>query len=240
MGALKDWIPFFSTLVWPLFIALILVLFRNQIKSIIKKIIQAIGEGRSVQIGDWLRIGEKTTIAELAGRTTAEVGEALDISVDSVGGFEEFVEKSSYSVLENLRQKLQTAPTQRIDVLLIVSGKKYSSRLLRSYISDLAIRFVVFQKQNQFDGWIDAGMFNSQLPTMDVQMTYDDIRRDIIGIRKETVAPGDSSVAVLKAMDKSNLENIAVVDGDQFRFIAERGSILSKLITTTLFKEKTA
>lgn len=237
MGALKDWIPFFSTLVWPLFIALILVLFRNQIKSVVKKIIQAIGEGRSVQIGDWIKIGEKTTIAELADRKTAEVGEALDISVESVGGFEEFVEKGSYSVLDNLRRKLQASPTQRIDVLLIVSGKRYSSRLLRSYISELAIRFVVFEKQNQFDGWIDAGLFISQLPTMDAQITYDDIRSNIIGIRQETVAPDDASVTVLKAMDNANLENIAVVDDNKFRFIADRGSILSKLIMLTLFNE---
>ena len=239
MGEIKDWIPLFSKLVWPLFIALILILFRNHMISIIRKIIQAIGEGRSVEFGDWFKIGEKTSIAELSAKKASDVGDELDISVESVGGFEEYVEKSSESLLTRLRQKLRNSPTQRIDVLLVVSGKSYSTKLLSSYISTLAIRFVVFQKENQFDGWMDAGLFNSQLSTKDEQLTYDGIRAKLIGIRYETASPSDSSIDVLKAMDKANIENIAVVDSTRFRFIAERGSILSKLITATLFNRNT-
>ncbi len=43
---------------------------------------------------------------------------------------------------------------------------------------------------------------------------------------------------VLRAMDKTKSENIAVVDEGRFHFIANRGNILSKLLTSTLLAEE--
>ena len=237
MGQLKDWIPFFSGLIWPVFIIIVLLVFKEQVTNVFTRIESAIGEGRSVEVGEWLKIGEKTSIAELSSKRASEVGQNIDISIESVGGYQEFVEKGSYVVLERLREQLRNSPTQRIDVLLVTSNKQYSTKLLSSYITTLGIRFVVFQNQNQFDGWIDSGLFNSQLPTnQDDSKSYEQLRSEILGIRQNKVSPSDSAVEVLKAMDQANTENIAVVENNQFRFIANRENILSKLITATLFQ----
>jgi CBS domain-containing protein len=158
--------------------------------------------------------------------------------VETVGGYKEFVEKSSFMVLEKLRRQLHNSPTQRIDVLLITSNKRYSIKLLSSYVSTLGIRFIVFQKQGAFDGWMDTGLFNSQLPTQDNAWSYDHLHSRLIGIRQDSVTSDTSAVEVLKAIDKGNTENIAVVDNDKFRFIVNRGNILSKLLTATLFKNE--
>lgn len=237
MGNAKDWVPLFSQLVWPLFILVLLWSFSDQVKGLLGRVDQAIGEGRAVAVGDWLKIGEKTSIADLSSQRAADVGGDIDLSMESVGGYQDFVEKSSYGVLERLRTQLHDAPTQRIDVLLVTAGKKYSTKLLSSYVSTLGIRFIVFQQQKQFDGWMDAGLFNSQLPTRDSAWTYQKLHEELIGIRRDSVLPSASAVEVLKAIDQSNSENIAVVDDGRFRFIANRGNILSKLLTATLFKD---
>jgi len=237
MDQLRDWIPFFSELVWPLFLIGLLVIFRDQVLKIFARIEQAISEGRSVQVGDWLKIGEKISIAELSSRRAFEVGEKIDLSMESIGGYRDFVEKSSYAVLEKLREQLRRSPTQRIDVLLITANRQYSTKLLSSYITTLGIRFVVFEDNGRFQGWIDAGLFNSQLPTQDETWPYSRLWSELIGIRQDSVAPVTSAIDVLKAMDMANTENMAVVEKERFRFIANRENILSKLLTSTLFKE---
>lgn len=240
MGEIKDWIPLFSKLVWPLFISLLILLFNDQVRGAFSQVIEAVAEGRSVQVGDWLKIGEKTSIAELSAKKGSEIGQSLDISVESVGGYQEFVEKSSYSVLERIQSQLRESPGRRIDVLAVTSSKRYSSELLKSYITTLGIRFVVFQKNGEFDGWLEAGLFNSQLPGRDQLLSYATLRDHLLGVRTESVPSASSAIEVLKAMENVNAENIAVVDGGQFRFIADRGSILSKLMTASLLKQDAA
>lgn len=238
MGSLRDWVPLLSELVWPLFIGGVFVAFRAQVGRLFEALVAAVGEGRAVELGDWLKIGEKTAIGDLGGATAqADAGdgpERIDISVEKVGGYRDFVEKSSYSVLEDVRQQLQRDPRRRIDVLLVTSGKRYDAQLLARYISTLGIRFVVFERDGRFDGWLDAGMFNAQLPTQEQSLAYDDLRSGLLGIHTDRVAPDASALAVLRTMDDARSEFVAVVDDDRFRFIAERGGILSRLMTSAL------
>ena len=235
---MKEWVPLFSQLVWPAFLIGLLVVFWKDAGGVIKRIEEAIVEGRSVQVGEWLKIGERTAIGELASAGAAEIGEDVDLSVDAVGGYQDFVEKSSFEVLERLKSKLHQTPTQRIDVMLITSGRIYSTKLLSSYIASLGIRFVVFQDAGRFDGWMGAGLFNSQLPTQDDQWPYDRLRSELIGVSDASVSPAASAIDVLKAMDAAKVENMAVVDNGRFKFIANRESIIAKLLTASIFKNK--
>lgn len=237
-SGIAAWVPFFSKLVWPVLIVGLVIAFRGEAGALIKRIEEAIGEGRAVEVWDLFKIGERTSIAALAEVKAADVGRGIDLSVDRVGGFEEVVMKGSGALLDQLKRKLQEQPGARIDVMMVTSDQRYSTRLLGNYITSLGIRFVVFQEDGRFAGWIDAGLFNSQLPAGDRDriVTYPDLRGQILGISQDAVAPGASALEVLKAMEQARSENIAVVDDGTFKFMVSRESIIAKLLTATLFE----
>ena len=88
---MKEWVPLFSALVWPLFIIAIVLIFREDARRLGNHVLDAIGEGRGVKFGDLLEISAKASIADVEKREPGLSGEAIDLSVDSVGGYDEFV-----------------------------------------------------------------------------------------------------------------------------------------------------
>ena len=237
-SGISAWVPFFSKLVWPVLIVGMVIAFRGEAAALIKRVEEAIGEGRAVEVWDLFKIGERTSIGTLAEVKATDVGSGIDLSVDRVGGFEEVVRKGSSRLLDQLKRKLQESPGARIDVMMVTSDQRYSTKLLGNYITSLGIRFVVFQEEGRFAGWIDAGLFNSQLPSgeRDRIVTYPDLRQKILGISQDSVPPDTSALEVLKAMEASRSESIAVVEGKDFKFMVSRESIIAKLLTATLFQ----
>jgi hypothetical protein len=96
--------------------------------------------------------------------TAKDVGKEIDLSVNAIGGYDAFVDKGSGQLLYELQDRLRQSPGQTIEVLGLRDGFRYSTKLLHSYVESLGIRYVVFQQGDHFVGWIDAGLFNSQLP----------------------------------------------------------------------------
>lgn len=199
--------------------------------------LDVIKEGRKVKVGDWLEIGERTSIGELSDFTDPDLSKSLDISIDSVGGYEEFVEKGSEQLMNQVKARLQQRGTQRIDVLVISSDKYYAGKLVIEYIKSLGIRFVVFQKNGLFDGWIDASSFSPQISPYE-DYPYSKLRDEIVGVTDASASSGETAIEVLRKMESLKVNSIAIVEDQKFRFITDRVSILSKLITRALVKDR--
>jgi CBS domain-containing protein len=237
---LESWIPLFSKLVWPAVAVGVVAVYHDETGRLLDNFNNAIGAGRSVKVADWLEIGAGTPIGQLVQASAADVGKEIDISVNRVGGYEEFAFKGSAEFLAQLQQQLRESPGKTIDVLMIVSGHEYSTKLLRSYVAGLGIRYVVFAEGDRFVGWMDAGLFNSQLPSpeLDERWPYERLHDELLGLHTQSAAPTTSALDVLKLMESQKLESIAVVDDGRFKSIVSREGIIAKLLMASVSKEE--
>lgn len=226
---LSDWIPLIGKLVWPVFTVLLLLIFHNQVREVYSVIMTGIKSGRSVEIGSFLKLGEA------ASDTKIETLSHAELSIKGIGGAGGVARKGSVFQLETLQQDLRNNPQKSINTLLLPDNVRFSVTLMKQYISTLGLRFVVYQKDGEFDGWISASSFVAQLPEDLDQVNYADLRRLIIGINTQTASPGDSAKAVLTQMQELHVDSIPVVDADQrWLFFANRGEILARLMTAII------
>ena len=77
LEALRPYIPLFQSLVWPVFIALLLLVFRRQAGAIVRAIRQRIERGSSVKAGPF-EIGEDLKQLEYAQPTQKRASAAMD------------------------------------------------------------------------------------------------------------------------------------------------------------------
>lgn len=241
MGETNDWFGFAGKLVWPAFIGLLLLVFSGESAELYAILKDRIESGGMVKIGSFLELGEQ------AGKT--EVSELLfhDLPIEAIGGPAEAVRKASDQALRTLQEGLKKSPYRRVDTLLVDSGIDYSPSLLKDYVNTLGIRFVVFRQNGGFDGWIEAGVFLSQLlsrlnmPDEElrrVTLTYAQLQRDMVGISHNSVKATDSARVVLQAMQEIHTENLPVLEGKQFKFFANRGEILANLISKLILEKQ--
>lgn len=239
---MKDWIPLFSKLVWPVVILLALIVFNKQVGEVYSEVVRAIKEGRGVKIGGFIELSERakaTNIQDLIGAR---------LTVDAVRGPSTEVVKGSMELLDRLKTQLPDFPNQRIDVMKIIDGPRYSAKVIEQYITNLGVRYIVFEQQGKFDGWIDAGVFLAQLTAEDRQRSpggrefpyeYRQIKSITTGVTTDSVPPNASAKSILERMQEKHVDRVAVVSEDKkFKFIVERGDILGKLMTSLLLEQK--
>jgi hypothetical protein len=237
-GRLDSYIPLFSKLVWPALIIGALLAYHGRIDSILCHVDDAISRGQPVEIGNYFKLGEAISVEQLHNFAPADVGKDIDLT--KVGGYSAFTEKGSSALLDQLHKQLQNDPKGKtIDLLLLTSGGQYSAELLRRYILELGIRFVLFTDNEKFDSWIEAPLFSAQLPRSDPgadkMLSYKDLLGGTIGRRTDRVPAATSAVDTLKTMESERLANIAVVDdANKFKFIASRDGIVAKLFVESL------
>jgi hypothetical protein len=239
MVEFKDVTPLLQQLVWPGFVGIILVVFRHQASTLLTTVTDAIARGRSLQVGEWFKIGEEIKVGDVP-RTEGN-DPANDIQLSEFGTDTDFLEKGSAFLLDQIQNRDRTNPGRRIETLIIKSGQAYVSTVLRRYIGELGIRFVVYQKERDFDGWIDASMFSSQLFRGSVQgerLTYMDLR-GFSGIRQDTISPTTKATDALSEIESRSLSSIAVVENGSFRFMLTREALISKILVARLMFEKT-
>jgi CBS domain-containing protein len=231
---LSDWIPLISKLVWPVFIFVGLLIFQNQVRDIYDMVIDGAESGRSVEFGGFLKLGAAASSTKIETLSNAE------LSIRGVGGAGGVARKGSASQLGTLQKDLQENPQKSINTLLLSNDVRFSIKLMKQYISTLGLRFVVFQKDDKFDGWISVSSFVAQLPKEQDLIDYPELREELlIGINTETANPGDSAKAVLTQMQELHVDSIPVVDADQrWLFFANRGEILARLITAIIVDEE--
>ncbi len=237
---LDKWIPFFTKLVWPTLIVGLVAVYHADAGSLVHNFAEAIKAGRSVRIGDLLEIGAGAPIGDLVKASAPDLGRDIDISVSTVGGYQDFVEKGSYAFLDQLRGQLQQSQGKTIDVLVVSSGREYSTKLLRSYVATLGIRYVVFRDGDRFAGWMEAGLFNSQLPPQDTdeRWSYAQLHDQLLGRHDDSVSSATSALDVLKKLEDVKVESIAIVDDGHFKSIVTREGIIAKLLAASILEQK--
>lgn len=240
--SIKDFVPLVEKLIWPVFIVIMLLSFSREARDIYGILKQRLSEGASIKIGGFLELGEKASETEIG-----QLGFA-NLRIEAIGGPAEAVSKESLGALDRLRQEIKASPSRRIDTLRVDDGKIYSPTLLRDYVSMLGVRFIVFESGGNFDGWMDAGVFVSQVALLrpgaspgelaQANLRYAEIRGQMAGISKESALPSDSAKQVLQKMQKLHLENLPIVKDNRFVFFANRGEILSGLITSYILEPR--
>lgn len=229
MENFKEWLPFLEKLIWPIFIVILLLVFKNKVNGLY----QMATEGRSVEIGGWFKIGEKVK------NTAIESYASNDFSIDALAGEEMMVEKGSEGMLLKLQDQLRNEEIKSIDILKITNNKTYYRELLLKYISTLGIKHVVFIKDGEFDGWIDSSVFSGQLLVVnDERFNYPDLKNFLAGISTKSISPKTKTSEVLAKMKNAGQNNIAVVENRKFRYIINKQDILTALVSSTILATK--
>ena len=129
----------------------------------------------------------------------------------------------------------------KINALLVTDDiRSYSVKLLKAYVATLGLRYVVFQQNNRFTGWMNSGPFVAQLPSdPEDNMTIPFSRlASMKGISKHSVEPGTSAKDVLEKMQELGFDSIPVVDENmRWQFFANRGEILAHLMSSLILAE---
>jgi hypothetical protein len=240
-GIFKDLVPLLGKLVWPLFILFILVLFRDEAGEVYKIAKQRFEGGASLKIGGIFELGQQ------AGATQIGKLSLNNLPIEAIGGAAGTIEKESLQQLENLREQFKNAPQRRIDTLRVSDSKRYSPALLKDYVTTLGIRYVVFERGGAFDGWIDSGVFLGQLsllrPGASAEeqnraiLPYDELRSHLGGVSTQSADNADSARQVLGKMQELHLENLPILKDGRFIFFANRGEILSSLISKLIVEQ---
>jgi CBS domain-containing protein len=231
----SDWIPLLTKLVWPLLIVLALIIFNKQVNEIYSVVMQGMKEGRNVEIGGFLKLGEAASTTEISTFSSQE------IPIESLGeGGGAVVRKGDESHLSRLQNELMENPNKVINTLTIPDNiRRFSTDMIKKYISTLGLKYVVFLQGNKFDGWIMASNMAAQLPDYDATPEYFLLRSMFVGIKQDKVLPTESAKEVLSKMQKLHLESLPVVDEDgNWLFFVNQGEILSKLMTDIVLESE--
>lgn len=228
MGNLKDWVPLLEKLIWPLFIVIFLIFFRDKIEGMYNMIV----EGRSVKIGGWFEIGEKIKETEI--QTFAKT----DVTVDAFAGAQEVItRKGGPSMLSELQKKLKSGEIKHIDVLEINNQIYYDKDLLLKYVGTLGIKHIVFIQDGIFKGWMESSIFSSQIFNYQRSgFDYDQLVGNLSGIEKTKVAPTEKTDTVLELMINDRIESVPIVDTNQFKYFVNKGDILATLVSNAILK----
>lgn len=230
---INDWIPLITKLVWPLLILLALIIFNKQVSEVYTVVMTGIKEGRNVEIGGFLKLGEKASNMEI-GTLSAD-----NISIDKIGGEGGVVRKGTQSQLEQVKQELKENPTRTINTMLLNDDIRYSVKMLKEYASTLGLKYVVFQENGSFSGWMSSSAFIAQLPDTDELINYSYLKEHTVGINMESVMPTDNARDVLWKMQELHIESLPVVnEQNRWMFFTNRGEILSSLMTSIMLEKE--
>ena len=232
--AMKDWIPFFSSLVTPLFLILLIVWFRADVADFLGIVKKAVGEQeRSIEIGDWIKIGERARTTEISKLGLGDISISL-----GEHDYEEWViEKGSESLIYKLREESEKHGGKPVDVMILKEGIRYSSVALEKYVSLLGVKYILFMGGGKFDAWIPAGLFMGQLRSH-ATYSYDNLKSQVIGLRKEQAYPSSTASAVLEQMQKSKTDHIAIITKNgKYLYMVSKQDILAKLVSAMILQE---
>ena len=127
----KDWIPFLSSLITPIFVILLILWFRSDVVDFLGIVKKAVGEQeRSIEIGDWIKIGERARTTEISNMDLGDISVSLEEH-----DYEEWViEKGDESLIYKLREQSEEHGGKPVDVMILKEGIRYSSIVLEKYV----------------------------------------------------------------------------------------------------------
>lgn len=227
---MKEWIPFMQQLIWPLFIVLLIIVFKGKLEGLYKMAT----EGREIEIAGVVKIGQAIQETEIRQFATG------DLSIDAMEGDEFAIEKGSWEMLNQLQEKLRNSELSSIDVMIIRPNKHYFKNLLLRYVSTLGIKQLVFIDRNgQFDGWIESSIFSGQLLVSDQQdYNYAQLKKFLAGIHHETINPSDKTADALAKMKKYKQDNMPVIDQKKYKYFVNKSDILTTLVSSVAIQDE--
>ena len=235
----KDWVPIINKLIWPIIIFICLIIYGKDTGNLItstitsaEKILKQVVEGRGVGVAGLFKLDS------LATETAIKEVSIKNVSIEGMQGSGAAVGKGSMEFLHRLKNDIRKNKLRKIDVLNIQKDKQYSVKLLKKYIVDLQVKFILFQNRSKFDGWIGSSFFVGQLPNEEAIIDYDALKIDITGIKMHHALITDSAKVVLQKMEKLRVDSLPILDHKKFKFFSNRGDILSRLMTTLILEEK--
>ena len=224
------WMPIIERLIWPVFIVALLVIFREKVNGLYNMAT----EGRSLEIGGWLKIGEKVQNTDIVNFTSQ------DLSIEAIEGDEFAIEKGGERMLNDIQEKLRNSEIKSIDILKITNNKTYYRDMLLKYVSTLGIKQIVFIKDGKYDCWIGSSIFSGQLLAGNERFfRYEELKNFLAGTTTVNVAPDDKTSLVLEEMRRGGLDDVAVVEDGTFRSMVNRQDILTALVSSTLLSNQT-
>lgn len=231
----KDWVPFFSSLVTPVFVIILILWFRGDVADFIGIVKKAVGEQeRSLEIGDWIKIGERARTTEIS---KLDLGD-ISVSLAEYDDYEEWViEKGDESLIYKLREESEKHGGRPVDVMILKEGIRYSSTVLEKYVSLLGVKYILFMGDGEFDSWIPSGLFMGQLRSHALY-SYEDLKSKIIGLRKEHAYPSSTASEVLQQMQDSRTDHIAIITKPgKYLYMVSKQDILAKLVSAMILSE---
>lgn len=232
--SMKDWVPFLSSLVTPAFIIILILWFRADVADFLGIVKKAVGEQeRSLEIGDWIKIGERARTTEISKMGLGDISVTLEDH-----DYEEWViEKGNESLIYTLREESEKHGGKPVDVMILKRGIRYSSVALEKYVNLLGVKYILFMGEGEFDAWIPAGLFMGQLRTRAIY-TYDELKNEIIGLRKEYAYPSATANAVLKQMQEAKTDHVAVItESGKYMYMVSKQDILSRLVSAMILQQ---
>ncbi|MFX1265394.1 MAG: CBS domain-containing protein, partial [Promethearchaeota archaeon] len=189
----------------------------------------------------FFKLGESAKATQITDIATK------DLSIEAMKGLEAsstitssengIVRKGSIDFLTTLKNRLKNSPLQKMDILLVTYGPRYSGDALKKYIASLGVRYVVFQKSDKFEAWIYASNLTVQLENR--PYSYDELKSEVAGASNEYVEEKSTASEVLEKMQDLKVDSLPVIDANEkFKFFVNRGDILSRLMTTIILPKK--
>ncbi|WP_159523311.1 CBS domain-containing protein [Sunxiuqinia indica] len=227
---MKEWIPFLQQLIWPVFIVLLLIVFKGKLEGLYKMAT----EGREIEIAGVFKIGQAIKETEIKQFATG------DLSIEAMEGDEFAIEKGSWEMLNQLQEKLRNSELNSIDVMILRPDKYYFKNLLLRYVGTLGIKQLIFvDSSGHFDGWIESSIFSGQILANDQQeYKYEQLKEFLAGIHHETIQPNDNTGDVLEKMRKYKQEYMPVIDQKKYKYFVNKSDILTALVSTVLTQDK--
>lgn len=222
---MKEWIPILQQLIWPVFIIVLLFVFKDKVNGLYNMAT----EGREIEIAGILKIGQKIKETEIRQFASS------DMSVEGLEGDEVTVSKGGMDMLGQLQERLRNSELKSIDVMVLDDYKYYVRDMLLQYTGTLGIKQIVFLRDGEFDGWIDGSLFSGQLfATPQQGFEYKELKNFLAGIRYETVNPEEKTITVLEKMRDLHLDKIPVVEDRQYKYFVYKADILTTLVSGAL------
>lgn len=233
-ATIKDWIPFFSSLVTPVFIVMVVLWFRSDVADFLGIVKKAVGEQeRSLEIGDWIKIGERARTTEISN---LDLGD-LSVSLDDHDYEEWVIEKGNESLIDKLRQESEIHGGKPVDVMILKQGIRYSSVVLQKYVGQLGVKYILFMGEGEFEAWIPSGLFVGQLRSRALY-TYQELKTEIIGLREEYAFPISTASDVLQTMQDAKTDHIAIISETRnYLYMVSKQDILAKLVSAMILAD---
>ncbi len=234
---MKNWVPFFSSLVTPVFIILLMLWFRADVADFAGIVKKAVGEQqRTLKVrggGLELEIGERARTTEISKLNLGDISVSLEDH-----DYEEWViEKGDENLIYKLKEESERHGGKPVDVMVLKKGIRYSSVVLEKYVSLLGVKYILFISDDEFDSWIPSGLFLGQLRTRELY-SYEDLKREIIGLRKEHAYPTSTASDVLQEMQDSKTDHIAIVTkSNKYLYMVSKQDILAKLVSAMILAD---